>query len=146
MNLYLPDKITIYELTVVTRNPGDVWWDVLIGMDIISAGNFSVKNVNSKTEWTFSDPIATAQRARWIVRPTPKRLNLIGGNRSLTFPFINSNNFSKKMAEIPSRASKSRADPGDTVSQVFFSHPQNRKLNYGWRLIPTMSLWCTSEQ
>lgn len=56
VNLYLPDKITIYELTVVTGNPGDVWWDVLIGMDIISVGNFSVKNVNSKTEWTFSIP------------------------------------------------------------------------------------------
>lgn len=43
VNIYLSDKIMIYELTVVSRNPGDVWWDVLIGMDIISTGNLSVK-------------------------------------------------------------------------------------------------------
>lgn len=54
INLSLPDKITFHELTVVKANATGVWWDVLIGMDIISAGEFSVKNVNSKTEWSFS--------------------------------------------------------------------------------------------
>ena len=56
VNLYLPDKIVIHELTVIKTNPGDVWWDVIIGMDIISVGDFSVKNVNGKTEWSFSIP------------------------------------------------------------------------------------------
>jgi len=56
VNLYLPDKIVIHELTVVRANPGNVWWDMLIGMDVISAGDFSVKNVNSNTEWSFSIP------------------------------------------------------------------------------------------
>ncbi|SES71196.1 Aspartyl protease [Nitrosospira multiformis] len=54
INLSLPDKITFFELTVVLKKPGDVWWDVIVGMDIISAGELSIKNVNSNTEWSFS--------------------------------------------------------------------------------------------
>jgi hypothetical protein len=54
INLSLPSRITFQELTVVSKNPGDVWWDVLIGMDVIAAGEFSIKNVNSNTEWSFS--------------------------------------------------------------------------------------------
>jgi hypothetical protein len=54
INLSLPDKITFHELTVFLKDLGNVWWDVLIGMDIISTGEFSVKNVNSNTEWSFS--------------------------------------------------------------------------------------------
>jgi predicted aspartyl protease len=54
VNIYLPDKIMIHELTVVRSRPGSVWWDVLIGMDIIAAGELSIKNVDSKTEWSFS--------------------------------------------------------------------------------------------
>lgn len=56
INIYLPDKVTFFNLTVVRGSPPNGWWDVLIGMDIISAGNFSVKNVDSKTEWSFSIP------------------------------------------------------------------------------------------
>lgn len=54
INISLPSKITFHELPVILKDPGDVWWDVLIGMDIISRGYFSVKNVNSNTEWSFS--------------------------------------------------------------------------------------------
>lgn len=57
VNIYLPSKITAHEFTVVSKDPGDVWWDVLIGMDIISTGDFSVRNVNGKTEWSFSFPL-----------------------------------------------------------------------------------------
>lgn len=56
VNIHLPDKITIRELTVVLKDPGDVWWDVIVGMDVLSVGNFSIKNVNGKTEWSFSIP------------------------------------------------------------------------------------------
>jgi len=57
INLSLPSKITIHELTVVSKNPGDmVWWDVIVGMDVISQGDFSVMNRNGKTEWSFSVP------------------------------------------------------------------------------------------
>jgi predicted aspartyl protease len=54
INLSLPSRITIHELTVVSKNPGEVWWDVLIGMDVISIGDFRVTNKNGKTEWSFS--------------------------------------------------------------------------------------------
>ncbi|SCY74818.1 gag-polyprotein putative aspartyl protease [Nitrosospira sp. Nl5] len=57
INLSLPSAITIHELTVVSKNPGDVWWDLLIGMDVISAGDFSITNRNGNTEFTFSVPI-----------------------------------------------------------------------------------------
>jgi hypothetical protein len=54
INLSLPDHITYHELTVVLKDPGDeVWWDLIVGMDIISTGEFIVKNVNSNTEWSF---------------------------------------------------------------------------------------------
>lgn len=53
VNIYLPDKIALFEWTVICTDPGDVWWDVLIGMDVISIGDFSVSNVNGKTEWAF---------------------------------------------------------------------------------------------
>jgi predicted aspartyl protease len=56
VNIYLPDKITAREFTVLLKDPGDVWWDVIIGMDIISVGDFSIRNVNGKTEWSFSIP------------------------------------------------------------------------------------------
>lgn len=58
INLSLPSHITIHELTVVSKNPGEVWWDVLIGMDVISIGDFRVTNKNGKTEWSFSIPNA----------------------------------------------------------------------------------------
>ncbi|SFN32510.1 Aspartyl protease [Nitrosospira briensis] len=54
INLSLPDKVTFHNFTVVSKNPGNVWWDVLIGMDIISTGEFSIRSVNGKTEWSFS--------------------------------------------------------------------------------------------
>jgi hypothetical protein len=58
INLSLLSHITFHELTVVSKNPGDAWWDVLIGMDVISQGELSVKNVNSNTVWSFSMPTA----------------------------------------------------------------------------------------
>jgi predicted aspartyl protease len=56
INLSLLSHITFHELTVVSKNPGDAWWDVLIGMDVISQGELSVKNVNSSTVWSFGIP------------------------------------------------------------------------------------------
>lgn len=54
VNIHLPGKIIAREFMVFLKDPGDAWWDVLIGMDIISRGNLTVSNVNSNTEWTFS--------------------------------------------------------------------------------------------
>jgi hypothetical protein len=57
INLSLPSRITIHELTVVSKDPGDMaWWNVIIGMDVITQGDFSITNKNGKTEWSFSVP------------------------------------------------------------------------------------------
>jgi gag-polyprotein putative aspartyl protease len=56
VNIYLPSKITFFELTVVKAKATGVWWDVLLGMDVISAGDFSITNVCSNTEFTFRVP------------------------------------------------------------------------------------------
>ena len=56
VNIYLPDGISMSEWTVIGVDPGDVWYDLIIGMDLISMGDFSVRNVNGKTEWSFSIP------------------------------------------------------------------------------------------
>jgi hypothetical protein len=59
INLSLPSHITIHELTVVSKDPGDMaWWNVIIGMDVITQGDFSITNKNGKTEWSFSIPTA----------------------------------------------------------------------------------------
>ena len=79
INLSLPDKITFCDLTVVSKNPGNVWWDVLIGMDIISTGELSIKNVNSNTEWSFS-------YAPQKVDATSMRLVSRGGREISTAP------------------------------------------------------------
>ena len=52
-NIYLPNQVAFAGLTVIKGNPPKGWWDVLIGMDIISAGDFSVTKVNSNTEFSF---------------------------------------------------------------------------------------------
>jgi hypothetical protein len=35
---------------------GKVWWNVLLGMDIIGTGDFSITNRNGNTEFFFSVP------------------------------------------------------------------------------------------
>jgi gag-polyprotein putative aspartyl protease len=56
VNIYLPSKITFHQLTVVKAKATNVWWGVLLGMDVISAGDFSITNVGSNTEFTFRVP------------------------------------------------------------------------------------------
>jgi hypothetical protein len=56
VNIYLPNYVAFYKIPVFIGNYLGGGWDMLIGMDIIAAGNFSVKNVNSKTEFSFSVP------------------------------------------------------------------------------------------
>jgi hypothetical protein len=51
VNIYLPSQITIHELTVVSAHPGKIWWNVLLGMDIIGTGDFSITNRNGNTEF-----------------------------------------------------------------------------------------------
>jgi hypothetical protein len=53
INLSLPSKITFHELSVVLKDPGDEWWGFANPRGPNSGRRFSVKNVNSNTEWSF---------------------------------------------------------------------------------------------
>ena len=54
IDLWLPSLITIPKLTVTMAMLGDI--DVLIGMDVISKGDFAISNFNEKTSFTFRIP------------------------------------------------------------------------------------------
>lgn len=53
VNIYLPGNMAFHELPAIKGNPPKGWWNVLIGMDIISSGDFSVTNRGSRTEFSF---------------------------------------------------------------------------------------------
>lgn len=53
VNLYLPNNVVI---TARAAEGSITGCDVLIGMDVISLGDFAVTNHNQKTTWTFRLP------------------------------------------------------------------------------------------
>lgn len=54
-NIYLPNQVAFPEIKVTEGDlSGDV--DVLIGMDIITMGDFAITNLNNKTTFTFRYP------------------------------------------------------------------------------------------
>jgi len=54
VNLHLPDQVMLVGIKVVEGSLGDV--DVLIGMDVITRGDFAVSNHEGKTAFTFRIP------------------------------------------------------------------------------------------
>ena len=56
INIYLPGSLEFYELPVIRGHFSHGRWNLIIGMDVLKAGEFSVKNVNSKTEFSFLLP------------------------------------------------------------------------------------------
>lgn len=54
VNILLPCKVGFSSMPVSCNDIGNV--DVLIGMDIISRGDFSITNRNGKTKFTFQTP------------------------------------------------------------------------------------------
>lgn len=55
VTLLLPNNLTINDMEVTEGQLGDNL-DLLLGMDIISLGDFSITNVNDKTVFTFRFP------------------------------------------------------------------------------------------
>ncbi len=53
VNLFLPSKVVIYAKVAEGSITG---CDVLIGMDVITLGDFAVTNHNNKTTWSFRVP------------------------------------------------------------------------------------------
>lgn len=59
VDIGLPNKVTIKDVMVSCADIGDNI-DALIGMDIITLGDFSVTNVNGKTKFSFRIPSVKA--------------------------------------------------------------------------------------
>ena len=56
INLILNNEVRIQNLIVMDSEIGNQGIDVLIGMDIISIGDFAVSNYNGKTQFSFRLP------------------------------------------------------------------------------------------
>ena len=56
MDLLLPNNVHVPDVPVVDTEIGDQGIDVLIGMDIISMGDFAVSNHDGKLVFTFRIP------------------------------------------------------------------------------------------
>lgn len=54
VSIFLPNNVTMEKVTVTRGIPSGA--DILIGMDIISAGDFAVTNLNGRTKFTFRIP------------------------------------------------------------------------------------------
>jgi hypothetical protein len=54
INLYLPNNLVVYNLPVICMNLFET--DVLIGMDVITKGDFAISNFNGKTVFSFRFP------------------------------------------------------------------------------------------
>ncbi len=56
IHLVLNDEVLIPDVTVVDSEIGNQGLDVLIGMDIISLGDFAISNYDKKTQFSFRIP------------------------------------------------------------------------------------------
>lgn len=56
VSIVLANNVTIVDVEVCESDIGEQGIDLLIGMDIISMGDFSVSNFNGKTVFTFRTP------------------------------------------------------------------------------------------
>ena len=56
VNIILPNNVKIKNVMVCDSEIGEQGFDILIGMDIITKGDFAVSNSNDKTIFTFRVP------------------------------------------------------------------------------------------
>lgn len=56
VNIILPNKVIVNNVTVCDSKIGDQGIDLLIGMDIITLGDFAVSNYDNKTVFSFRMP------------------------------------------------------------------------------------------
>jgi predicted aspartyl protease len=80
VSVFLPNHIMIQNLNVTKGNlPSDV--DVLIGMDIISQGDFSISNYGGKTVFSYRIPsIAVTDYTQELLNKNAAYLKKIGPN------------------------------------------------------------------
>lgn len=56
IDIKLQNNVTIKDVVVLATEIGQQGIDLLIGMDIISTGDFSISNYDGKTQFTFRSP------------------------------------------------------------------------------------------
>lgn len=56
VNIVLPNNLEIPDWHVIDSEIGEQGLDLLVGMDVISKGDFSVSNYDGKTTFTFRTP------------------------------------------------------------------------------------------
>ena len=56
IDIRLQNELTIKDVVVLATEIGQQGIDLLIGMDIISTGDFSISNFDGKTQFTFRAP------------------------------------------------------------------------------------------
>lgn len=56
VNIYLPNKVVIWNIPVTHGKALGKDFDILIGMDVISKGDFAISNLNGITAFTFRYP------------------------------------------------------------------------------------------
>lgn len=78
VNIYLPNHV-VFEQVHVTCGKLNGPFSILIGMDIISTGDFAITHPNGKTKMTFSFP---SSRNIDFVKEF-KRDSIMGGRRKL---------------------------------------------------------------
>lgn len=59
VNVFLPNHVVVTDVHVLDMEDGNGGFDVLIGMDIITHGDFSISNYNGKTVFTYRLPSVT---------------------------------------------------------------------------------------
>lgn len=84
VSLHLPNQVVIPELEISDCG-GDIGCDILLGMDVISRGDFAVSNYRGRTTFTFRVPSVehldfTTQLAHTAVRGTFIAAPKIGRN------------------------------------------------------------------
>lgn len=56
VNVELPNQVEINDLVVIDTEIGSQGFDMLIGMDVISQGDFAISNYKGQTIFTFRTP------------------------------------------------------------------------------------------
>ncbi len=74
VNIELPDNVIFQDVVVTESEIGSQKIDVLIGMNIISSGDFAISNEGGKTSFTFRIP--PQERINFV--KTERKRNLIG--------------------------------------------------------------------
>ena len=59
VNVFLPNHVVVPDITVHDMEDNEDGFDVLIGMDIISLGDFSISNYDQQTIFTYRMPSKT---------------------------------------------------------------------------------------